>query len=291
MNLLDVEKNPFPARLSLDEQGIFVLGQLGELTVSTAYVRVGLSLDEDGTQRDLVVSGLADTEARLTIDLIPDRLVFLTSAAITNPDELAPVPLSGRWSELQPGAFVRAVDGPSAPGDAYDLPLSYGYGGERVLPSVLASPAVGWRSTNTSAQSLALAFNPSRLGLDENGPLSDTWGVHLAGINWFSGTLEGYDAGTSSWVTVASLDFEQSVSWTRTGNVLELTSATETIQIPEGEYNGAWIKLSNAHRRRIVATRGGLLTSSGGTVRRPRLVLEGVAGTEGASGSAGEDPD
>ena len=26
LNLLDVEKNPFPSRLSLDEQGIFVLG-------------------------------------------------------------------------------------------------------------------------------------------------------------------------------------------------------------------------------------------------------------------------
>ena len=26
LNLLDVDKNPFPARLSLDEQGIFVLG-------------------------------------------------------------------------------------------------------------------------------------------------------------------------------------------------------------------------------------------------------------------------
>lgn len=26
MNLLDVEKNPIPARLSLDEQGVFVLG-------------------------------------------------------------------------------------------------------------------------------------------------------------------------------------------------------------------------------------------------------------------------
>ncbi len=26
LNLLDVEKNPIPARLTLDEQGIFVLG-------------------------------------------------------------------------------------------------------------------------------------------------------------------------------------------------------------------------------------------------------------------------
>ena len=209
----------------------------------------------------------------------------LTDVAVINPDRLAPVLLSGRWTELQPGAFVRAVDGPAAPGDAYDLPLSFSYGGERVLPSVLASPSYGWRSTDETAQSLALQFNPDRAGTDEDGPIGDTWGVHLAGINWISGTLEGYDVGTAAWVQISALDFEQSVSWSRTGNVVELTSSSQTIQIDEGEYDGAWIKLSSTKRRRIKSTRGGLLTSSGGTVRRPRLVLEDVDGTEGASGS------
>jgi CRISPR-associated protein Csd1 len=32
MNLLDVEKNPFPAHLTLDEQGIFVLGYYHQRT-------------------------------------------------------------------------------------------------------------------------------------------------------------------------------------------------------------------------------------------------------------------
>jgi hypothetical protein len=268
-----------PASLQADNLWTVVADVAPTLTASAAalhYIRFGADGPglSDQTWRDFFVISNNHTGLR-----------FLTSAAIVNPDELAPVALSGRWSELQPGAFVRAVDGPSAPGDAYDLPLSYSYGGERVLPSVLASPAVGWRSTSQSAQSLALAFNPDRLGLDENGPLSDTWGVHLAGINWFSGTLEGYDTGTSSWVQVAALDFETSVSWTRSGNVIELSSATETVQIPEGEFDGGWIKLSSTKRRRIVSTRGGLLTAAGGTVRRPRLVLADVDGTEGASGS------
>ena len=209
----------------------------------------------------------------------------LSDVAITNPNGLTPVSLSGRWSELQPGAFVRAVDGPAAPGDAYSIPLSYSYGAERALPSVLASPSLGWRSTDETAQSLAVAFNAGTLGTEESSPVGDTWGIHLAGINWGAGTLEGYDQGTSSWVSITALDFTTGASFTRTGNVVELTSASLTQQVREGEWNGGWFDLGGGDRRRILHTRGGLLTSTGGTVRRPRLVLDSIDGTEAASGS------
>ena len=39
MNLLDVEKNPFPSHLTLDEQGIFVLGYYHQRTAF--YVKKG----------------------------------------------------------------------------------------------------------------------------------------------------------------------------------------------------------------------------------------------------------
>jgi hypothetical protein len=212
-------------------------------------------------------------------------LRFLDDVAIANPAELQPMTLTGRWSELTQGAFVRSVDGPAAPGDAYSVPLSYGYGGERVLPSVLASPAQGWRSTDENAQSLAWSFNPDTLGTEENAPMGDTWGVHLAGINWGAGTLEGYDVGGASWVTVTALDFTTGASYTRTGNVVELTSASLTQQVRESEYDGGWVDLGGGDLRRITHTRAGLLTSTGGTVRRPRLILADIDGTEGASGS------
>jgi len=210
----------------------------------------------------------------------------LSDVEITNPDDLAPVGLTGRWSELIAGAFVRAVDGPAAIGDAYTMPVVYDYGAERVLPSVLASPVLGWRSTDETAQSLALAYNATTLGTEESDPMGDTWGVHLAGINWATGTLEGYDVGTAAWVSVVALDFTTSAAYTRVGNVVELTSGSLTQQVKEGEWNGGWLDLGSGKRRRIQHTRGGLLTATGGTVRRPRLVLEDVDGTEPASGTA-----
>ena len=210
----------------------------------------------------------------------------LSDVAITNPDDLAPMALTGRWSEVVSGAFIRAVDGPAATGDAYTAPVVYGYGGERVLPSVLPSPSMGWRSTDETAQSLALVYNTTTLGTEESAPMGDTWGIHLAGINFGAATLEGYDVGTAAWVTVTALDFTTGVSYTRTGNVVELTSGSLTQQVNEGEWDGGWVDLGSSKYRRIQHTRGGLITTTGGTVRRPRLILEDVDGTEPASGSA-----
>jgi len=70
------------SELSLPVSASFALGTAGELAVSTAYVRVLLSLDEDGAPVEHLLSGLADTEARLTLNIIRDRLVFLTTASI-----------------------------------------------------------------------------------------------------------------------------------------------------------------------------------------------------------------
>jgi hypothetical protein len=214
----------------------------------------------------------------------------LVDVKISNPGELQPVRLSGRYAELNPGAFVRAVDGPGVPAESYAIPLAFEYAAARALPAVLASPSQGWRSTDETAQSIAFAFNPSKLATEESGPIGDTWGVHLAGINWNSGTLQGYDTSSSSWVSITALDFETQVSYTRTGNVVELSSSSITENIREGEFDGAYIDLGSSKRRRIAATRGGLLTSSGGTVRRPRLVLEDVDATEPASGTGNIKP-
>lgn len=209
----------------------------------------------------------------------------LDDVKITNPAQLQPVRLSGRYAELNPGAFVRAVDGPGIPSESYTIPLAYEYGITRALPAVLASPSQGWRSTDETAQSIAFAFNPSELGNEESGPIGDTWGVHLSGINWSSGTLEGYDTTSGAFVPITALDFETQVTYTRSGTVVSLTSGTITESIRDGEFDGAYIDLGSGRRRRIVQTRGGLLTSSGGTVRRPRLVLADVDATEPLSGT------
>jgi hypothetical protein len=70
------------SELSLPVSASVPLGTVGELAVSTAYVRVKLSLADGGSALEHLLSGVADTEARLTLNIVRDRLVFLATAAI-----------------------------------------------------------------------------------------------------------------------------------------------------------------------------------------------------------------
>jgi hypothetical protein len=70
------------SELSLPVSASVALGTVGELAVSTAYVRVKLSLAEGGEALEHLLSGVADTEARLTLNIVRDRLVFIATAAI-----------------------------------------------------------------------------------------------------------------------------------------------------------------------------------------------------------------
>jgi hypothetical protein len=114
--------------------------------------------------------------------------------------------------------------------------------------------------------------------------MGEFYGLHAAGVNFKSATLEGYVSG-SGWTSVASITNAVAASYTRTGNVIEITSASLDSFVREAEFNGGWVDLGSSKRRRVQHTRGGLLTSTGGTVRRPRLILEGIDGTEPASGT------
>lgn len=271
------------AGLQADNPWVVVADVAPALASSAAFVHsiafgAQLTAVTDSTWREFFLTTKNHTGLRDASDV-----------AVVNPDGLAPMLLTGRWSEISAGAFLRSVDGPAAPAEEYTVPVVYGYGVERALPSVLPSPVLGWRSADETAQAIAFAFNPAKLGTEESDPVGDTWGVHLAGINWHSGTLEGYDTGAGAWVTVTALDFTVGVSYTRSGNVVELTAANAE-QVRESEWDGGWIDLGSGKRRRIQHTRGGLLTSAGGTVRRPRLILEDVDGTEPPSGSAEVHP-
>ncbi len=209
---------------------------------------------------------------------------FRSAVKITNPGDLSPLPLSGRWTEISAGAYLRAVDGPGISGEEYQLPVAYDYGAERVLPVVLPSPSEGWRSSSTAEQSIALAYNATTLGTENAAPMGEFYGLHAAGVNFKSATLEGYVSG-SGWTSIASITNAVAASYTRTGNVIEITSASLDSFVREAEFNGGWVDLGSSKRRRVQHTRGGLLTSTGGTVRRPRLILEGIDGTEPASGT------
>lgn len=59
----------------------FGLGRLGNVAVSTGYARVDLR-STDATLGDQRLSGLLDTEARLSVNVVPGKLVMLVTGAL-----------------------------------------------------------------------------------------------------------------------------------------------------------------------------------------------------------------
>ena len=217
-------------------------------------------------------------------------LTARSQASANTGDDLMPLRLSSRWTTLSAGAYIRAVDGPAAASDNYTVPVAWDYAAARVLPTVNASPEAGWRSTDETQQSIALAYNPTTLGTENSDPMGDTIGVHLAGINWRTGTLEGYLSG-SGWTSITAIDTTESYAYTRVGNVLELNALGFSRYVREGEWDGAWVDLGGGDRRRILHTRGGDITSAAsGTTRYCRLILDGIDGSEASSGTASIAP-
>src|SRR5262249_12812975 len=58
------------------------LGNFGSAALSTGYARVDLTSADQTQLTDQTISGLLDTEGRLSINLIPGKLLFLMTGAI-----------------------------------------------------------------------------------------------------------------------------------------------------------------------------------------------------------------
>ncbi len=57
-------------------------GRLADLTVSTGFANVNLTAKDANVLPDQTISGILDTEARLSVNVIPSRLMILVSGAV-----------------------------------------------------------------------------------------------------------------------------------------------------------------------------------------------------------------
>jgi len=120
-----------------------------------------------------------------------------SSGGFTNPTDLDGAPFTSlAKTYVDDGVFVRAVDGPTAPGNTWNIDTRYQYPVTNVLPSSEPSPAKGWRSTDETEQTIAFATT----GVNRYSEI----GLYLEGINFRNATLAGHNG--SAWVTLASID-------------------------------------------------------------------------------------
>ena len=204
-----------------------------------------------------------------------------SSTGFTNPDDLSGKPFSNLGSTyVDDGVKIRGIDGPTLPGDSWNIDTRYDYGFEQMLVPTEPSPAKGWRSTNTNANTIAWTFT---------GPNDyRTIGLYLDGCNWRTGSLQGWNG--SAWVSLASIDMasgQTSLAYVRNGDSVTVNVGASTAAgryYERGELEGGTLDLGSSKIRRIGDNTAGVWTNAANHVL-PGIRFTGVDNTEPANGT------
>lgn len=199
----------------------------------------------------------------------------------TNPDDL----IGRDWAAppfaalVSTGTTIQAMRGPGRVGEEWTIDPRYRYGIGRAFWSEAPAAREGWRSTDLSAQAIALQ-------LTSNGRprvMSDALIVTLIGINFGRFEISGWDG--AAWQTLATVDARLDAgSLAGSGDTLVAASTTgSTTYLDAGEYAGACVEWG-ANAYRIADHSAGVLGTSG-TTRRAEIVVEGLD-TTGATQTA-----
>jgi len=198
------------------------------------------------------------------------------------PPPATPYPVPEGTAAGESLALLSATGGPTAMREVVGLPVAYTHGIENVDPIVSPSPRRTWRALDDSA--VRLVWDQ---GEDQELWTGGAVGLVVVGTPrlW---VLEEDDGG-SGWSALGTLDLAEgtSLGWTRVGRYLIPGTGTATIdrRYAENELRGGTYDL-DGDCRRILGNSGGFYTDSA-VVQQVRIELEGIDGTEGATGTAG----
>jgi hypothetical protein len=215
--------------------------------------------------------------------------------AQVNPSDIwaKPYATAGYRAYINGGTFVTAFGGPARKNDLFSVSTRYGYAIDRVLFSESQTPRVKWRSTDATQQTIALALDNTILGTDDSFPGNDVIGICLLGINWQTGELQGYNAGTTSWDTIAEIDSASGLSglpWVREGgSVMPKAVSSESQYLHTAEFEGGTFGLKDGtgtNLRKIVTNTSGKWSGST-TQKLPTIILDGAAASDRSSGNSG----
>ena len=203
------------------------------------------------------------------------------STGFTNPDDLQGKPFNDLGTTyVDDGVKIRGIDGPTLPGDNWNIDTRYDYGVEQLMVPSEPSPSKGWRSTNTSANTIAWEFT---------GPNDyRTIGIYLDGCNWRTGSLQGWNG--SAWVSLASIDMadgQTSLAYVRSGDAVTVNTGAGTAAgryYERGELEGGTLDLGSSKIRRISDNTAGVWTNAANHVL-PGIRFSGLDNSEPASGT------
>ena len=220
------------------------------------------------------------------------------SSGFTNPDDLMPERFAGYGftTHVDEGLKLNAADGPTMPGDTWNIATRYGYSVDRILPVNSPTPRVSWRSTSTNQQNIAFRYDTALGFTDESRALGDTLMLCMDGINFKDFEVRGYKSG-AGWLLIKTVDNStglDDIGWTRSGNTVHPRSGGTDGQfyLHMNELEGATFALKDAtgsaKLRKISTNTAGVWSGDASLKgKRPVILLDGVDGSERVTGTAG----
>ena len=175
---------------------------------------------------------------------------------------------------------VRGKDGPAVLGDTWTITPRYDYPVEAIDPLVEPSPRITWRSTSTAENVIAWEIDPTYTT-----SLTRNIALGLFNANFPLAYLEAHDG--VGWVAIGTWDSRigTGLSYTRTGNTIRINGgAALTKYVKRHQLVGDVVDLGSSKYRRIIRHTEGIWSTAAG--KHVELVLEGIDGSEPASGSA-----
>jgi hypothetical protein len=131
------------------------------------------------------------------------------STGQSNPDDLLGRSYMPSAVYVDDGVSIAAIDGPTFRTDSWNIDSRYEHAVDHLHTDVTPSPRRGWRSTGTSATEIV--WELSSTVSDVGQFTEDLLGIHLARINWQTGSLYGRESG-GSWTKICDIDSSSGAS-------------------------------------------------------------------------------
>jgi len=204
----------------------------------------------------------------------------------TTPEDLHPrnVPGLAHPLLLDGDTRIAAIDGPTVIAEEWHISTDSEHPIAHAVET--PSPRVAWESEDESAQVIVWDLH-NLSGATASSLLNSSVAVALLGCNFQTAILERWDGAV--WQTVISLDAATGytgLKFTRSGNTVTVNTAAASTAgryLSFDDVRGAvWRDTTNSKSREILTQTEGAWTDD--TTKRPRLLLDGVDGTEAASG-------
>ena len=268
--------------IGLTDQGAGTLGQKGTINTDSSAGVVAHWRQWVGREEGIDGLGFGFGLAPLS-----GRGLGFGGAVSTIP---RPIPEAGSEAAA---AFLSAQRGPGRQGESYTIAPVYEYGVDRIFSEVSPSPAEPFRSIDAGSE-VSIGFAVFDLTIPENTALGPVWqwAFGFIACNFKTAIIEYRTPPILTWTTAgtynAAAGFE-GLGYERSGEWMRPTAGSIAAgrQLRRNELAGGFAILAAGVARKIAGnSAGGWINPATGSTAFPHIRLEGIDGTEPASGLA-----